>query len=73
MIFYKVTDEKLCMSFIDEGEGFDYNNLPDPLSDENILKEGGRGVYIVRNYADKVSYNEAGNRVYIEKKHDGSL
>lgn len=72
VVFYKVTEEKVLLSFIDEGEGFDFNNLPDPLADENILKESGRGVYIVRNYADVVVHNKAGNRVYIEKKHDGS-
>jgi serine/threonine-protein kinase RsbW len=36
----------------DEGEGFDFNKVPDPTSDENILKEHGRGIFIIRSLVD---------------------
>jgi len=38
-------------------------NLPDPTSPENILKENGRGVFLMRNLADEVEFEESGKKV----------
>jgi serine/threonine-protein kinase RsbW len=54
-----------CFKIKDQGKGFDYNNLPDPTAPENILKENGRGIFLMRNLSDEVSFNEAGNEVII--------
>ena len=54
-------NEKLCIKVKDEGSGFDPDKLPDPLEDDNLLKPSGRGVYLMREYADYVSYNDKGN------------
>jgi len=54
-----------CFKIKDQGKGFDYNNLPDPTSPENILKENGRGIFLMRNLSDEVSFNEVGNEVII--------
>jgi serine/threonine-protein kinase RsbW len=51
------------ISVIDEGEGFDHSRLPNPLDPTNILKDHGRGVYIIRQYMDDVSFNARGNRI----------
>lgn len=56
----------LTISIKDEGEGFDPDSLPDPLKEENLLKEGGRGVYLIRQFADKVTYSENGTKITIE-------
>jgi serine/threonine-protein kinase RsbW len=32
----------------DEGEGFDPGDLDDPVSPENLLREGGRGMFLIR-------------------------
>ena len=40
----------------DEGSGFDYENLPDPTSPENIEKIGGRGIFLMKHLSDPVSY-----------------
>jgi len=54
----------------DEGEGFDYHNLPDPTSPENIEKPGGRGIFLMKHLADEVVFSENGSVVelifYIE-------
>ena len=47
----------------DEGEGFDYTNLPDPTAPENIAKPGGRGIFLMKNLADEVSFLEDGRVV----------
>jgi serine phosphatase RsbU (regulator of sigma subunit)/anti-sigma regulatory factor (Ser/Thr protein kinase) len=69
VVLYKVTPEKAMVSVVDEGAGFDYRNLPDPLAPENILKDHGRGVFIIRKYMDEVHFNAPGNRVMAVKYH----
>ncbi|MBI5267783.1 MAG: ATP-binding protein [candidate division Zixibacteria bacterium] len=44
----------LTISVIDQGTGFDPGHVPDPLSQENLLKEVGRGIFIVRQLMEKV-------------------
>ncbi len=68
VLLYQVTREKVAISIIDEGEGFNPAVLPDPLAEENLLKEHGRGIFIVRNYMDEVSFNEKGNRIYAVRR-----
>ncbi|HRN94496.1 MAG: ATP-binding protein [Chitinophagales bacterium] len=50
------------MSFTvkDEGPGFDYNNLPDPTSPENLEKTSGRGVFLIMKLADMVIFSDNG-------------
>jgi serine/threonine-protein kinase RsbW len=38
----------------DEGGGFNPTDIPDPLAEENLLQEVGRGLFIVRSLMDKV-------------------
>jgi serine/threonine-protein kinase RsbW len=47
----------------DQGEGFEYDSLPDPTDPSNIENLHGRGVFIMRSLADMIEYNEAGNEV----------
>jgi serine/threonine-protein kinase RsbW len=56
---------------MDEGEGFDPKKIPDPTLPENLIKDCGRGLFIVQNYVDKVDFNEKGNRITVEKHHGG--
>jgi len=57
--------EAFCFSIEDAGPGFNPNDLPDPTAPENIEKENGRGIYLMRHLADEVEYNETGNRVTV--------
>lgn len=45
----------VTISVSDEGTGFDPNELDDPLAEENLLKEIGRGIFIVRSLMDTVN------------------
>ena len=46
----------------DEGEGFEFENLPDPLSEENLLRQSGRGLLLMQAFVDRldVRRHEAG-------------
>jgi serine/threonine-protein kinase RsbW len=60
-------------SVIDEGQGFDPNDIPDPLAEENLLKEVGRGLFIVKSLMDDFKYtfsSGGGTTVSITKKID---
>jgi anti-sigma regulatory factor (Ser/Thr protein kinase) len=52
----------------DQGEGFDVHSIPDPLDPENLFKASGRGVLIIHNVMDEVTYNDRGNRITMVKK-----
>ena len=41
----------------DEGEGFDLDAVPNPLAPENLLKESGRGIFILKSLMDEVQYD----------------
>lgn len=47
----------------DEGQGFDYENLPDPTAPENIEKLGGRGIFLMKHLSDEVDFKEKGRVV----------
>tara|TARA_Y100000992_G_scaffold256484_1_gene190008 strand:- start:735 stop:1124 length:390 start_codon:yes stop_codon:yes gene_type:complete len=47
----------------DEGAGFDFNSLPDPTSPENINKVKGRGIFLIKNLADKAKFKDGGRVV----------
>ncbi len=51
----------------DMGRGFDYDDIPDPTSPENLLKEYGRGVMLARSAYDRVIFTPPGNRVALVK------
>ena len=48
---------------IDQGEGFDPDSIPDPTTPENIEKTSGRGLFLMRQMLDEVTYNDQGNQV----------
>ncbi|HZT31604.1 MAG TPA: ATP-binding protein [Bryobacteraceae bacterium] len=45
--------DRLTVKVADEGEGFDYENLPDPLAEENLLRHSGRGIFLMRAFMDE--------------------
>ncbi len=58
----------LIISMEDEGPGFDYSNIPDPTSPENIENISGRGVFLMRKLSDNVIFEKNGAYVEIHFK-----
>ena len=56
----------LSITVTDEGEGFDLTKVPDPTKRENLKKESGRGIHIIRSISDKVLYNDKGNSLHFK-------
>ncbi len=56
-IFVNVEDNnKLVIRVKDEGVGFDPSEVPDPTAPENLLKDSGRGLYLMKYYLDDLQY-----------------
>jgi serine/threonine-protein kinase RsbW len=53
----------------DEGEGFEYGNLPDPTDPKNIENLHGRGVFLMRNLSDEIEFNDSGNEVKMQFRY----
>jgi len=64
---FHVGFDKLTVIVQDEGEGFDTNNLPEPLAQENLLKPNGRGVFAMKQCMDEVTFNNNGSEVQMVK------
>lgn len=47
----------------DEGNGFNYQSLPDPTAPENLQKPGGRGIFLMKHLSDEVEFKENGRVV----------
>lgn len=46
-------NSSLIVTIGDEGSGFDLNSIPDPLSPENLLRQSGRGLLLIRAFMDE--------------------
>lgn len=62
---------EFSVTVLDEGEGFDFQEVEDPLAPENLLKSSGRGIFFMRNFMDDVAITrrpEGGMSVRMVKK-----
>jgi len=55
-----ISENLLQFTIEDEGEGFEFEDLPDPTAPENLLNPGGRGIFLIQHLADKVDFGENG-------------
>jgi serine/threonine-protein kinase RsbW len=60
-----IGDEIVVFTIMDEGAGFDFDNLPDPTAPENLEKPGGRGIFLMKNLSDEVEFSNNGNTVQL--------
>ena len=63
--------EVFRVSIQDQGEGFEVNEVPDPLHDTNLLRHSGRGLFLMGAFMDDVKVHKAdpvGTEVVLTKK-----
>ena len=66
LLDYKVIGDSLIFTISDEGNGFDLNSVPDPTLPENLENIKGRGIFLIRNLADKVTFEDRGSIIMIQ-------
>lgn len=54
----EVTEQGLVIKVWDEGKGFPEGVLRDPRNPENLLKPNGRGIFLIRQFVDKVEFDK---------------
>ncbi|NBB76370.1 MAG: ATP-binding protein [Bacteroidetes bacterium] len=59
----EVNEEAVISTVKDRGSGFDPHEANDPLKEENLLKESGRGVFLIKEISDEVEYLENGTKI----------
>ncbi len=51
---FESTGKSLVITVADEGKGLDPERIPNPLAPENLLKQSGRGIFLIRAFMDDV-------------------
>ena len=54
-----VEGERLSIVIADEGEGYEPKELPDPLAEENLLRQSGRGLLLIKAFVDEFTMRKA--------------
>jgi serine/threonine-protein kinase RsbW len=62
-VSYEIDNDRIAFVISDEGNGFDYYNLPDPTAPENLEKPTGRGVFLMKHLADQIIFSDQGKVV----------
>jgi len=67
-IEYGYNDGVFDITITDMGDGFRINDVADPVQDDNLTKDHGRGVMLMEHYMDEVHFNKKGNQVRMVKR-----
>lgn len=62
---------ELVVRVVDQGEGFEAEEVADPLAPENIMKSSGRGIFFMRSFMDDLTLSrvaEGGMEIRMVKK-----
>jgi serine/threonine-protein kinase RsbW len=54
LVAYETTGDALVITISDQGHGLDPESVPDPLAPENLMKQTGRGIFLIRSFMDEV-------------------
>lgn len=70
VLVFRICEDRLKITVRDQGKGIKELDIPDPLDPENLLRPGGRGIFFVRSFMDKVDFRvppEGGHEIVMEK------
>ena len=59
----QISDNSIHIYVKDQGVGFNYEDVPDPTKPENLENVSGRGVFLMKNLADDIIFNDNGSHV----------
>lgn len=65
-----MSSRRFVLKVEDQGEGFEWQSLKDPRDKENIFKASGRGLYLINELMDRVTFKKGGSIIEMEKMND---
>ncbi len=74
-VTFELLPAKLEITVRDQGPGFNLEDVPDPLAEENLLKTSGRGIFLMRSFMDEFAVRpsrQGGAEVVMAKRYPGS-
>jgi serine/threonine-protein kinase RsbW len=71
-IQFSVSSERFDVRIVDEGPGFNPDDVPDPTAPENLERPCGRGLLLMRHYMSHVEYGDNGRAVHMSKIRNSS-
>ena len=72
-VSFENAGDALVIAVTDEGKGLDEKDIPDPLAPENLLKQSGRGIFLIRPFMDEVRFRalDPGTEITLVKHFRG--
>jgi len=67
-IFADCESESIIVKVKDEGEGFNFEDIPDPSLKENLKNESGRGIHIIKALSEQIEYCNKSNSIQFKIK-----
>ncbi len=65
---FQLHDGGILLVVRDEGAGFDPREIPDPTCPENLLRDSGRGILLMRSFMDEVRFERGGREIRMKKR-----
>lgn len=65
---YEQDDGSVLLVVRDQGRGFDPSRVDNPTKPENIFREAGRGIFLIRHFMDEVAFRRKGTEIRMRKK-----
>jgi len=56
-VAFELAADRIRITVSDQGAGFDPADLPDPVSQEHLMDASGRGVFLMNQLMDEVTYD----------------
>src|SRR5664279_954934 len=70
---FEYNEQELIVTVTDQGKGFIPDEVPNPLAPENLLKQSGRGIFLMRAFMDEVRFRKLnpGTEITLIKRLQG--
>lgn len=59
--------QRLTIEVTDQGKGFEYKTIPNPIEPQNLEKLRGRGIFLIRHVMDKIEFVNKGRTIRMIK------
>ncbi len=66
----ELSGNRIRLEVTDDGPGFEPAEVPDPCEPEGLTRSCGRGLFLIRNLADSVEFNDRGNTIWMTLPRD---